>query len=278
MNTDFAQVEEDTQQVNLTRFSLFFPEKRDFFLEGQGLFSFGGEQRGGGGGGQSSARTTTPSLTPVVFYSRRIGLRNGLAVPLLGGGRLTGRAGPFVIGAIDSLLPHMRPGQLLILESTTYPGTTTELVGPILSSVTGLVPGVDFHLGYSPERIDPGNRMHTLVNTPKVVSGVDADSLSVVDAFFGVLVDRTVPVASCEEAETVKLLENTFRHVNIALVNELAVFANELGIDIWNVIDAASTEPFGYMRFTPGPGVGGHCLPVFCRDPGHPDGAYVVRC
>lgn len=170
------------------------------------------------------------------------------------------------LGAIESaaalLAPHVRPGCCVVLESTTYPGTTSELVGPILGSVTGLVPGRDFHLGYSPERIDPGNRSFTLVNTPKVVSGVDAASLAVVDAFFGALVDRTVPVGTCEEAETVKLLENTFRHVNIALVNELAVFAHELGIDIWNVIDAASTKPFGYMRFTPGPGVGGHCLPV----------------
>jgi len=165
-------------------------------------------------------------------------------------------------GAAALLAPHVRPGCCVVLESTTYPGTTSELVGPILGSVTGLVAGVDFHLGYSPERIDPGNRTHTLVNTPKVVSGVDAASLAAVDAFFSALVDRTVPVASCEEAETVKLLENTFRHVNIALVNELAVFAHELGIDIWNVIDAASTKPFGFMRFTPGPGVGGHCLPV----------------
>lgn len=160
------------------------------------------------------------------------------------------------------LAPHMRPGCCVILESTTYPGTTTELLGPILTAGSGLRPGDDFFLGYSPERIDPGNPRWNLVNTPKVVSGADAQSLAAVDAFFSLIVDQTVPVGTCEEAETVKLLENTFRHVNIALVNELAVFAHELGIDIWNVIDAASSKPFGYMRFTPGPGVGGHCLPV----------------
>lgn len=160
------------------------------------------------------------------------------------------------------LAPHVRPGCCVILESTTYPGTTTELLGPILAAGSGLRPGDDFYLGYSPERIDPGNPRWNLVNTPKVVSGAGDDSLAAVDAFFSLIVDRTVPVHTCEEAETVKLLENTFRHVNIALVNELAVFAHQLGIDIWNVIDAATTKPFGYMRFTPGPGVGGHCLPV----------------
>ena len=165
-------------------------------------------------------------------------------------------------GAASLLAPHVRRGCCVVLESTTYPGTTTELVGPILSSVTGLVPGVDFHLGYSPERIDPGNRTNTLVNTPKVVSGVDADSLSVVDAFFGALVDRTVPVSTTAEAEMTKLLENTFRHVNIALVNELAMFAHELGVNVWNAIDAAATKPFGFMKFTPGPGIGGHCIPL----------------
>lgn len=170
------------------------------------------------------------------------------------------------LSAIESagelLAAHLRPGCCVVLESTTYPGTTTELLGGILERTSGLTVGRDFHLGYSPERIDPGNERFTLVNTPKVVSGFDADSLAVVDAFFSLLVDRTVPVGSCAEAETVKLLENTFRHVNIALVNELAMFAHELHIDIWNVIDAASTKPFGFMRFTPGPGVGGHCLPV----------------
>jgi nucleotide sugar dehydrogenase len=150
----------------------------------------------------------------------------------------------------------------VVLESTTYPGTTEELLAPILEATSGLKAGVDFHLGYSPERIDPGNAVHTFVNTPKVVSGVNAQSLAAVDGFYSSLVERTVPVASPAEAEMTKLLENTFRHVNIALVNEMAMFARELGVDVWRVIDAAATKPFGFMRFTPGPGVGGHCLPV----------------
>lgn len=167
----------------------------------------------------------------------------------------------YVESAAELLVPHLRPGVVVILESTTYPGTTTELVGPVLES-SGLKVGPEIALGYSPERIDPGNQRWTLVNTPKVVSGVDDDSLRLVDAFYGSFVEKTVPVGSTAEAELVKLLENTFRHVNIALVNELAMFARELGVDIWSAIDAASTKPYGFMRFTPGPGVGGHCLPI----------------
>ncbi|HQV59047.1 MAG TPA: nucleotide sugar dehydrogenase, partial [Ilumatobacteraceae bacterium] len=158
--------------------------------------------------------------------------------------------------------PHIRPDCTIVLESTTYPGTTTELFTPLLESGSGLRAGADFHVGYSPERIDPGNEKHTLLNTPKVVSGIDAASLAKVDEFFSSIVETTVPVQSTAQAELVKLLENTFRHVNIALVNELAIFAHQLGVDIWQTIDAATTKPFGYMRFTPGPGVGGHCLPV----------------
>ncbi len=164
--------------------------------------------------------------------------------------------------AATTLSHHVRPGCTVILESTSYPGTTEELVSPILEEGSGLVAGSDFHLGYSPERIDPGNATWTLENTPKVVSGVDADSLEAVAAFYGRIVDRTVAVSGTREAELTKLLENTFRHVNVALVNELAMFAAQLGIDVWEAIDAASTKPFGFLRFTPGPGVGGHCLPI----------------
>lgn len=164
--------------------------------------------------------------------------------------------------AARDLARFLRPGATVVLESTTYPGTTEELVGPILEEGSGLVAGRDFYLGYSPERIDPGNPTWNLVNTPKVVSGIDAASLAQVQAFYDTLVERTVPVSGTREAELTKLLENTFRHVNIALVNELAMFAADLGIDVGEAIDAASTKPFGFMPFRPGPGVGGHCLPI----------------
>jgi len=167
-----------------------------------------------------------------------------------------------VEAAAEEIGRLLRPGATVILESTTYPGTTEELVGPILQSRSGLVPGADFALGFSPERIDPGNPTWTLTTTPKVVSGVNEASLAAVRAFYDTVVERTVPVAGTREAELAKLVENTFRHVNIALVNELAMFAADLGIDVWEAIDAASTKPFGFMRFTPGPGVGGHCLPI----------------
>jgi nucleotide sugar dehydrogenase len=167
----------------------------------------------------------------------------------------------YVESAAAALTQALRPGALVVLESTTYPGTTEELLRPLLEQ-SGLRCGEDFFLGYSPERIDPGNAVWTFENTPKVVSGIDANSLRGVEAFYGAIVEKVVPVGSPAEAELVKLLENTFRHVNIALVNELAMFAGDLGVDIWRAIDAASTKPFGYMRFTPGPGVGGHCLPV----------------
>ncbi|HTK17003.1 MAG TPA: nucleotide sugar dehydrogenase [Acidimicrobiia bacterium] len=167
----------------------------------------------------------------------------------------------FIETAASDLVPHLRPGVLVVLESTTYPGTTEELLRPALEQ-SGLRAGTDFFLGYSPERVDPGNAQWSLTNTPKVVSGVDADSLAAVTAFYSRIVDTVVPVGSTAEAELVKLLENTFRHVNIALVNELAMFARDLGVDIWNAVDAAATKGFGFMPFTPGPGVGGHCLPV----------------
>jgi len=168
----------------------------------------------------------------------------------------------FVREAATMLGEYLRPGATVVLESTTYPGTTEELLCPVLEDVSGLVAGRDFHLGYSPERIDPGNETWRLENTPKVVSGIDEASLEAVRDFYTRLVETTIAVSGTREAELTKLLENTFRHVNIALVNELAMFAADLNIDIWEAIDAASTKPFGFMRFTPGPGVGGHCLPV----------------
>ncbi|MGB6057500.1 MAG: nucleotide sugar dehydrogenase, partial [Microthrixaceae bacterium] len=168
----------------------------------------------------------------------------------------------FIESAAATLAPRITKGSTVILESTTYPGTTDELVAPILEDGSGLTAGVDFSLGYSPERIDPGNDHWKLENTPKVVSGINAQSLENVKGFFDRLVEKTVPVSGTREAELTKLLENTFRHVNIALVNELAMFARDLNIDVWESIDAAATKPFGYMKFTPGPGVGGHCLPI----------------
>lgn len=168
----------------------------------------------------------------------------------------------YIEDAGRTLAEHLRAGSTVILESTTYPGTTTELLGPLLEKGSGLTAGSDFRLGYSAERIDPGNPTFRFDNTPKVVSGIDEASLEAIDAFYGRLVERTVPVANVAEAELSKLVENTFRHVNIALVNELAMFAADLGIDVWAALDAAATKPFGYMPFTPGPGVGGHCLPI----------------
>jgi UDP-N-acetyl-D-glucosamine dehydrogenase len=157
---------------------------------------------------------------------------------------------------------HLRRGALVVLESTSYPGTTEEVVMPLLEEGSGLVAGTDFFLAYSPERIDPGNTGWTFRSTPKLVSGIDPGSQHAACAFYGTLVDRVVPVSGTAEAELAKLLENTFRHVNIALVNEMAMLASDLGIDIWEAIEAASTKPFGFMRFEPGPGVGGHCLPI----------------
>lgn len=168
----------------------------------------------------------------------------------------------FVKEATGALAEHLSPGALVVLESTTYPGTTEELLAPLLAEGSGLVAGRDFHLGYSPERIDPGNRQFSLVTIPKVVSGVNASSLVAVQAFYDTLMDKTIPVSRPRVAELAKLLENTFRHVNIALVNELAMFAAEVDVDVWEALDAAATKPFGFMRFNPGPGVGGHCLPI----------------
>lgn len=168
----------------------------------------------------------------------------------------------FIESAGESIARYLRKGATVVLESTTYPGTTEELLRPILEKGSGLVAGKDFFLGYSPERIDPGNPTWNLLNTPKVVSGIDSESQERVRTFYESLGIPTVVVSGTREAEMTKLLENTFRHVNIALVNELAKFSKQLGVNIWEAIEAASTKPFGFMKFTPGPGVGGHCLPI----------------
>ncbi len=168
----------------------------------------------------------------------------------------------YIEDAARTLARYLRPGATVVLESTTYPGTTEELVAPILEEGSGLSAGKDFYVGYSPERIDPGNKEWTLENTPKVVSGMNEASLERVRSFYDSLIGTTVPVSNTRVAELTKLLENTFRHVNISLVNELAMFAGDLGVDVWEAIDAAATKPYGFMRFSPGPGVGGHCLPI----------------
>jgi UDP-N-acetyl-D-glucosamine dehydrogenase len=168
----------------------------------------------------------------------------------------------YIEQASELLGPYVSAGCCVVLESTTYPGTTTEVVAPILERRSGLIAGQEFHLGYSPERIDPGNRTWRFENTPKLVSGIDEASLAVVRDFYATVVDDVVEVSGTAEAELAKLVENTFRHVNIALANELAMVAEQLGIDVWESIRAASTKPFGFMPFYPGPGVGGHCIPV----------------
>jgi len=167
----------------------------------------------------------------------------------------------YVIGAIDSLIPHMRPGQLLILESTTYPGTTDEIVLPRLRAA-GLEPGRDVEVAFSPERTDPGNKLFDTRSIPKVVGGCTPLASRAARALYGRCIDNVVMVSSPRVAEMVKLLENTFRSVNIALANEMAMMCDHLGIDVWEVIDAAATKPFGFMPFYPGPGLGGHCIPV----------------
>lgn len=167
----------------------------------------------------------------------------------------------FIEEASETLSHYLKAGRCVVLESTSYPGTTEEFVSPILCQGSGLLEN-QFRLGFSPERVDPGNTEFPFERTPKLVSGIDADSLEVISTFYKELVSEVHLLASCAEAEMAKLLENTFRHVNIALVNELARYAHELSIDIWNVIEAAKTKPFGFMSFTPGPGVGGHCLPI----------------
>ncbi|HET9517591.1 MAG TPA: nucleotide sugar dehydrogenase, partial [Actinoplanes sp.] len=167
-----------------------------------------------------------------------------------------------VTGATKAIARNLRPGMLVVLESTTYPGTTDDVVRPLLEQESGLVAGVDFHLAFSPERIDPGNATFGASNTPKVVGGYTAACTDRVAAFYGRFIETVVRTKGTREAETAKLLENTYRHVNIALVNEMARFCHELDIDLWDVIRAAATKPFGFQAFYPGPGVGGHCIPI----------------
>jgi len=166
----------------------------------------------------------------------------------------------YIEQATEDVARILRPGQLIVLESTTYPGTTEDVLRPRLEA-SGLVAGRDFFLAFSPERIDPGSRTHRLEDIPKVVGGVSPESLELVSALYGRIVGKIVPVSSAETAEMVKVFENTFRAVNIALVNELAIMCRRLGISVWEVIRAAATKPFGFMPFYPGPGLGGHCLP-----------------
>jgi UDP-N-acetyl-D-glucosamine dehydrogenase len=167
----------------------------------------------------------------------------------------------YVLAATESVKRALRKGQLVVLESTTYPGTTRELMLPALVS-TGLKVGEDFFLAFSPERVDPGNERFNTRNTPKVIGGITPACLKVAMALYQGAIDTLVPVSSPEAAELVKILENTFRSVNIGLVNEMAIVCDKLGVDVWEVIEAASTKPFGFMKFTPGPGVGGHCIPL----------------
>jgi UDP-N-acetyl-D-glucosamine dehydrogenase len=168
----------------------------------------------------------------------------------------------FVRSAAETIAQHIVKEQIIILESTTYPGTTVEVLVPIIEEISGLKAGVDFYAGYSPERIDPGNEIWNFKNTPKVISGINEKSLQKIKAFYEKIIDSVVSVGGTKEAEMVKLLENTYRHVNIALINELAILCNMLDIDIWEVVNAAKTKPFGFESFRPGPGVGGHCIPV----------------
>ena len=167
----------------------------------------------------------------------------------------------YVVSATETIAANMSKGTLVILESTTYPGTTEELVRPIIENA-GFTLDVDYYLAFSPERIDPGNKNYNITNTPKIVGGSSAESTKRSVAFYSQFIQTVVETVGTREAETAKLLENTYRHINIALINEMAMFCKELGIDIWEVVRLASSKPYGFQAFYPGPGVGGHCIPV----------------
>ena len=168
----------------------------------------------------------------------------------------------YVKAAARTIAENISKDQVIILESTTYPGTTIEVLIPEIETISELKAGKDFHVGYSPERIDPGNEIWNFKNTPKVISGIDDNSTKKIKNFYEKIIDEVVEVSGTKEAEMVKLLENTYRHVNIAFINELAILCNMLDIDIWEVVEAAKTKPFGFESFRPGPGVGGHCIPI----------------
>ncbi|MGB9640363.1 MAG: nucleotide sugar dehydrogenase [Anaerolineales bacterium] len=168
----------------------------------------------------------------------------------------------FIVDAADKLAQYIHPGMVVVLESTTYPGTTRELLLPRLGQNEDLQVGENFFLAFSPERVDPGRRDWTTYNTPKVVGGITPACSEVAASWYGKALQTVIPVSSTEVAEMAKLLENTFRMINIGMVNEMAIMCDRLGIDVWEVIDAAATKPFGFMKFTPGPGLGGHCIPI----------------
>ena len=168
----------------------------------------------------------------------------------------------YILRTADQLGPHVKQGQLIVLESTTFPGTTREVLAPRLSELSGLSPETDFHMAYSPEREDPNNKDFSTRTIPKVVGGMTEVALHMADALYRTVICQTVPVSSCEVAEATKLMENIFRCVNIALVNELKTVFHAMDIDVWEVVNAAKTKPFGYMPFYPGPGLGGHCIPI----------------
>jgi UDP-N-acetyl-D-glucosamine dehydrogenase len=168
----------------------------------------------------------------------------------------------YILNASESLAKFMHNGMVIVLESTTYPGTTREILLAKLTEACGLKVGEDFFLAFSPERVDPGRKDWTTFNTPKVIGGITPACSEVASTWYGQALQTVVPVSSAESAEMAKLLENTFRMINIGLVNEMAIMCDRLGIDVWEVIEAAATKPFGYMKFTPGPGLGGHCIPI----------------
>ncbi|MCI0519086.1 MAG: nucleotide sugar dehydrogenase [Chloroflexi bacterium] len=168
----------------------------------------------------------------------------------------------FILNATNELAKYMHPGMVIVLESTTYPGTTREILLPRLGDEKGLKVGENFFLAFSPERVDPGREDWTTLNTPKVIGGITPACSEISGVWYAQALQRVVPVSSAEVAEMAKLLENTFRMINIGLVNEMAIMCNRLGVDVWEVIDAAATKPFGFMKFTPGPGLGGHCIPI----------------